>query len=89
MVGQEKRLRARLPDSFVSFFWELCDVTMNGVIFFVVSRDFIENVSSLLRIAFIAQFLHKQRICLCVMCKHWYKNWGGEKSLNDESIVQC
>lgn len=88
MVGQEKRLRARLPDSFVSFFWELCDVTMKGVIFFVVSCDFIENVSSLLRIAFIAQFLHKEFVFVS-WCKHWYKNWGGKKSLNDESIVQC
>lgn len=81
MVGQEKRLRPRLPDSFVSFFWELCDVTMKGVIFFVVSCDFIENVSSLLRIAFIAQFLHKQRICLCVMVQTLVQKLGGKKIL--------
>lgn len=81
MVGQEKRLRARLPDSFVSFFWELCDVTMKGVIFFVVSCDFIENVSSLLRIAFIAQFLHKQIICLCVMVQTLVQKLGGKKIL--------
>lgn len=78
MVGQEKRLRARLPDSFVSFFWEFCDVTMKGVIF---SCDFIENVSSLLRIAFIAQFLHKQRICLCVMVQTLVQKLGGKKIL--------
>lgn len=81
MVGQEKRLRPRLPDSFVSFFWELCDVTMKGVIFFVVSCDFIENVSSLLRIAFIAQFLHKLRICLCVMVQTLVQKLGGKKIL--------
>lgn len=81
MVGQEKRLRARLPDSFVSFFWELCDVTMKGVIFFVVSCDFIENVSSLLRIAFIAQFLHKLRIYVCVMVQTLVQKLGGKKIL--------